>query len=128
MTPEAHKYAAVAGSFCFVTTENGEQHDIYNLTFIPRVQRPLCLEEVTDDSGSTRDELPNGVDNQTRNMLERCMETCGKVAGARAKRKSRARKGASAQEVRRYYKQFVEAKHLGWKSWIDKMRFLTSLI
>ena len=25
MTPETHKYAAAAGSFCFVTTENGDQ-------------------------------------------------------------------------------------------------------
>ena len=32
MTPEAHKHAAAAGSFCFVTTENGEQQDLYNLT------------------------------------------------------------------------------------------------
>ena len=54
--------------------------------------RSLCLKEVTDDSRSTRVELPNGVDNQTRDMLERCMATCGKAAGARAKRRSRARK------------------------------------
>ena len=54
MTPEAHKNAAAAaGSFCFVTTENGEQQDIYNLATIPGVQRSLCLEEVTDDSSST---------------------------------------------------------------------------
>ena len=26
MTPETHKYAAAAGSFCFVTTENGTSH------------------------------------------------------------------------------------------------------
>ena len=69
MTPEAHKYAAAAGSFCFVTTENGEQQD----------------------------------DSQTRDMLEGCMATCGKSAGARARRRSRARKEASAQEVRGYY-------------------------
>ena len=48
----------------FVTTANGEQPDIYNLTTIPSVQRSLCLEKVTD--------------NQTRDMLERCMATCGK--------------------------------------------------
>ena len=29
MTPETHKYAAAAGSFCFVTTGNGRQQDIY---------------------------------------------------------------------------------------------------
>ena len=57
MTPEAHKYAAAAGLFCFVTTENGEQQDIYNFTAVPGVQRSLCLEEVTDDSTSTRIEF-----------------------------------------------------------------------
>ena len=44
MTPETHKYAAAAGSFCFVTTENGRQQDIYNLTTMPCVQRSLYLE------------------------------------------------------------------------------------
>ena len=50
MTPEAHKYAAAAESFCFVTTENGEQQDIYNLTTTSGVQRSLCLDEVIDDT------------------------------------------------------------------------------
>ena len=116
MTPETHKY----GSFCSVTTANGEQQDFQNLTTIPSVQRPLCLEEATGDSNSTRVELPNGADNQTRDMPERCMATCGKAAGARARMRSRGRKEASTQEVRRrYYKQFARAKHLEWKSWID---------
>ena len=87
MTPEAHKYAAAAGSFCFVTTENGEQLDIYNFS----VQRSLCLDEVIDDSSSTQVNSPKEVDSQTRDMLEHCMATSGKAAGARAKRKSRAR-------------------------------------
>ena len=52
-------------------------------------------------------------------MLKRCMATCGKAARARAKGRSRARREASAQEVRRYYQQLDEAKHLKWKSWID---------
>ena len=123
MKPEAHKYAAAVGSFCSVTTENGEQQDIYNLTTLPGVQGSLCLVEVTDDSTSTRVELPNRVDSQTRDMLERCVATCGKAAGARAKKKSRARKEASTQEVRGYHKQFAEAKHLEWKSWIDNEVF-----
>ena len=123
MTPEAHKYAAAARSFCFVTTENGEQQDVYNLTTIRGVLRSLWLDEVIDDSSSTRVEFPKGADNQTRDILKRCMATCGKAAGARAKRKSRARKEASAQEVRGYYKQFAAAKHLEWKSWIDNEIF-----
>ena len=48
MTPETHKYAAAARSFCVVTTENGDQQDICNLTTMPCVQRSLCLNEVTD--------------------------------------------------------------------------------
>ena len=83
------------------------------------MQRSLCLDELTNDSGSTQVELPKGVDSQTKDMLELCMATCGKAAGARAKRRSRARKEASAQEVRGYYKQFAETKRLEWKSWID---------
>ena len=55
-------------------------------------------------------------------MLERCMITCGKAA-ERAKKRSRARKEASAQEERGYNKLFAEAKHLEWKSWIDNEVF-----
>ena len=115
MTPEAHKYAAAAGSFCFVTMENGEQQDLYNLSTIPCVQRSLCLDEVINDSSSAQVEFPKGVNSQTRDTLERYMATCGKAAGARAKRRSRAQKEASPQELRGYYKQFAEAKHLEWE-------------
>ena len=58
VTPETHKYASAAGSFCFVTTENGEQQDVCNLTTMPCVQRSLCFDEVTNDSGSTQVEVP----------------------------------------------------------------------
>ena len=37
--------------------------------------------------------------------------------------RSRARKEASAQEVRGYYQQFTEAKHVEYKSWVDKEVF-----
>ena len=56
-------------------------------------------------------------------MLERCMAACGKAAGTRAKMRSRAQKEASAQEVRGYCKQFAEAKHLEYKSWVDNEVF-----
>ena len=46
-----------------------------------------------------------------------------RATGARAKRRSRARKDASAKEVRGYYKQFAEAKHLEYKSWVDNEVF-----
>ena len=56
-------------------------------------------------------------------MLERCMATCGKAAETQAKLRSRARKEASAQEVRGYYKQLAEAKHLEYTSWVDSEVF-----
>ena len=58
MTPETHKYAAAAGSFCSVTTEKVEQQDVCNLITMPCVQGSLCLNEVTNDSGSTKVEVP----------------------------------------------------------------------
>ena len=85
---------------------------------MPCVQRSLCLNEVTDDFGNIKVEVPKGVDGRTRDILERCMATCGRAAGTRAKMRSRARKEASAQEVRGYYKQFAEAKHLECRSWV----------
>ena len=51
------------------------------------------------------------------------MATCGRAAGTRAKMRSRARNEASDQGVRRYYKQFAEAKHLECRSWIDNEVF-----
>ena len=56
-------------------------------------------------------------------MVERCMATCGTAAGARAQMRSRARKEASAQEIRGYYKQFAGAKNLEWQSWADNEVF-----
>ena len=123
MTPETHMYAAAAGSFCFATTENGKQQDIYNLTTVVCVQRSLYLNALTDDFGNIKVEVPEGVDGRTRDVLERCVTTCGKAAGIKAKRRSRARKEASAQEVQGYQKQFAEAKHLEYKSWVDNEVF-----
>ena len=37
--------------------------------------------------------------------------------------RSRARKETSTPEVRRYYKQFAEAKHLEYRSWVDNEVF-----
>ena len=52
-------------------------------------------------------------------MLEECMTTCGKAVGIKANKRSRARKEASAKEVRGYYKQIAESKLLEYKSWFD---------
>ena len=94
-------------------TENGKQQDICNLITMPCVQRSLYIKV----------EVPKRVDGQTKDMLERCMVTCGRAAGTRAKMRSRARKEASAQEVRGYCKQFDEAKHLECKPWVDNEVF-----
>ena len=97
MTPETHKYPAATRSFCFVSAENGDQQDIRKVIMIPCVQRSLYLNEVTNNFGSMKVEVPKGLDNRNRDMLERCMANCGRAAGTRAKMRSRARKEASAQ-------------------------------
>ena len=91
-----------------MTTENGDQHDICSLITMPCVQRSLYLNEVTNDFESIKAEVPDGVDGQTRDMLERCMATCGRAARTRAKKRSRARKEASAQDVRGYYNNLLK--------------------
>ena len=96
---------------------------MYNLITAPSVQRSLNLNEVTNDYENIKAEVPEGVDSQTRDMLERCMATCGRAAGTRAKMRSRARKEASSQEVRGCYKQFAQAKHLEHRSWVDNEVF-----
>ena len=51
------------------------------------------------------------------------MATCGRAAGTRTKMRSRARKEASAQEVRGYCKQCAEAQHFEYRSWVDNKVF-----
>ena len=58
MTPETRKYAAAAGSFCFATSENGDQQDICNLITMPCAQRSLYPNEFD----SIKVEVPKGVD------------------------------------------------------------------
>ena len=113
VTPETHKYAA-AGSFWFVTTANGEQQEICNFDNYTTCAAITVPRGSYNGSSSTRVELPNGVGNQTRDMPERCMATCGKTAGARAQTRSC---------VRGYHKQFARAKQLEWKSWFDNEIF-----
>ena len=76
----------------FVTTENGDQRDMCKLVTVPCVQRSLYLNEITNDFGKMKVDVPKGVDGRTRDVLERCMATFGKAAGTRAKMRSRARK------------------------------------
>ena len=101
MTPETHKYAAAAGSFCFVTAENGEQQDHYNLTTRPCVQRSVCLNEVINDSRSAQVKFPKRVNSQTRDLLERCMKEpkCGLVH--ERKRQPRKYEGTTSSLLKR---------------------------
>ena len=45
------------------------------------VQRSLCLNGAANDFDNIKVEVPKGVDGQTRDMLERCMATCGRASG-----------------------------------------------
>ena len=58
MTHETHKYAAAAGSFCFVTTETGDQQGICNLTTMPCVQRSVSLNKMTNNFSNIQVEVP----------------------------------------------------------------------
>ena len=104
-------------------TQNGEQQDTCNLITMPCVQRSLHLDGATNDFENIKVEAPKGVDGQTEDLLERRMVVCGRGAETRAKMRSRARKEASAQGVRGYYKRIAEAKHLEYRSWVDNEVF-----
>ena len=85
----------------------------------PESDDEISDDEMTNNFSNIHIEVPKGVDGRIRDVLEECMTTCGKAAGNQAKRRSRAKKEASAKEVRGYYKQLAEAKHLEYKSWVD---------
>ena len=87
------------------------------------MQRSLYHNEATNDNEILNTEVPDGIDGQVKDITERCMTTCGRAAGTRAKIRSRARKEGSVQEVRGCYKQFAEAKHHEYRSWVDKKVF-----
>ena len=125
MTPVTHKYAVAAGSFCFLSIENGDQQDTCNLITMTCVQRSLYLDERTNNFCNMKIEVPRRVDGRTR-------ETCWNAVSLLAERAGRNKgqneipcnkKEASAQEVRGYYKQFAEAKHLEYRSWVDSEVF-----
>ena len=78
---------------------------------------------MTNNFSSIQAGVPKGVDGPTRDVLEQCMTTCGKAAGIKAKGRSRARKEDTAKNVRGYYKQFADAKHLEYKSLVDNAVF-----
>ena len=86
-------------------------------------QKEHYVNEVTDDFGNKKVEIPKELTVEPETCWKRCMATCGRAAGTRAKRRSRARKEASAQEVRGYYKQFAEAKHLEYRFCVDNEVF-----
>ena len=73
MTLETQKYAAAAGTFLLFDHENRDQQDRCNLSTMPCVQRSLYLNELTDDFGNMKVEVPEGDNSQAGDMLERCM-------------------------------------------------------
>ena len=73
VTLGTHKYAAAAGSFCFVTTERGEQQDMCNLVTMPCVQRSLCLDVAIKDHRNTHKST-------SQRELRVRLETCWNVA------------------------------------------------
>ena len=119
MTPESHKYAAAAGSFCFVTTENGDQQDICKLITMPCVPRLLYLNERTNNFGNIKLKFPRKL----MVKQETCWNPAWLLAEEQQDQEPRARKEAAAQQVRGYCKQFAEAKHLEYKSWVDNEIF-----
>ena len=88
-------------SFCFITKENGNQQDICNLTTMLSVQRSLNLDGMTNNFSNMHIEVPKGVDGRIRDVLEQCKTICGKAAGIKTRRRSRARTEASAKGSKR---------------------------
>ena len=74
-------------------------------------ERSLSLDEVINRYSNIQVSFPSEVSSQPWHVLERCMDICGEAAVSRAQIRSRARREASAQEVRGYYKQFARATH-----------------
>ena len=116
VTPETHKCAAAAGSFCFVNhwrwrtagyLPAGHYADVCKRS-LSSWWSDQWLQHIIHKSTFLMESM---VTSQTRDMLEHCITTCGKPARSRVKMRSRTRKEASAQEVRGHYKQFNEAKH-----------------
>ena len=77
------------------------------------MQRSLCLEEVTDDSSSTRVELANGEPETRWNVVwppvEQPQEQEPKCGLAHEKKR----------QPRKYDDTTSRAKHLEWQSWVD---------
>ena len=89
---------------------------------MPCVQRSWCLNEVTDDFGNIKVEVPKGVGGRTRDMLERCMATCGRAAGNKSQNEiPRTKASISSRSTRILQNSFAEAKtFLEYRSWVDK--------
>ena len=90
-----HYAAAAQCHFCFVTTDKRRtagslQLDCYTVC----VQRSLCFDEAINDSSSAQFYFPRGVGSQARDMLERCMDTCGKSSRSKGQEEIPCTKGS----------------------------------
>ena len=122
MTPKTRKYAAAAGSFWFVTTENGDQQDICNLTAMPCVQRSLYLKEMTNNFSN----IQSWSSKRSWRPNSRCVGTMyddlRKGSRNQSKKEISCTKGSLSQRSKRIL-QSAEAKHLEYKSWVDNEVF-----
>ena len=65
-----------------------------------RVNNDHCtsLNEMINNPSNVKNDVLERVDGRIGDVLERCMTICGKAAGMKTERRSRARKEASTEE------------------------------
>ena len=81
VTPETHKVCNCRPGHSVLWLRQKENNKVFLLC-------QVCSDHCASEKLNSHTEF----DNQTREMPERCMATCGKAAGTRAKMRSRARK------------------------------------
>ena len=116
MTSETHKYTAAAGSF-FSMTEHGKQMQIDDYAVCTTI---LYVNEATN-SNDTMKNCSQCWSNKKQVGTVHCYLRKG--SRNKSQNEISCTERASAQEVRGYYKQFGEAKHLEYRSWIDNEVF-----
>ena len=87
---------------------------------MPSVQRSLYLNELTKNCSNIHIEVPKGV---LTVEFEVCWNNVWRSAERQQEIKQKGdpvhERTPQPKEVRGYYKQFAEAKHLEYKSWFD---------
>ena len=88
MTPETHKYAAAAGSFCFVTTRHlqFDHYAVCTTIIVPY--------EKTDDFGNIQGEVPKGVDPSNQRRVGTVFDLLRKRSRNESKKETSCTKGS----------------------------------